>query len=215
MNKLLFTFAVIIVSLVAGYAIQQAARQGRVRLDETALVSLRRRSQWLALFGCIPLSAMLSLWGLPEPEPRLLALPLLGLASWICGSGLAIALGRLLRLDRARAGSLFCCGAFSNIGAVGSLTCVVFLGESAIALVALYRLFEELFFFGIGMPVARWYGSGGKPTLRAFRPDPMLGAVIGALLCGIALNRLGVPRPAMCGIIASASMVLGDRKSVV
>ena len=76
MNKLLFTFAVIIVSLVAGYAIQQAARQGRVRLDETALVSLRRRSQWLALFGCIPLSAMLSLWGLPEPEPRLLALPL-------------------------------------------------------------------------------------------------------------------------------------------
>lgn len=209
MNKLLFTFAVIIVSLVAGYAIQRAARQGRVRLDETVLVSLRRRSQWLALFGCIPLSAMLSLWGLPEPEPRLLALPLLGLASWICGSGLAIALGRLLRLDRARAGSLFCCGAFSNIGAVGSLTCVVFLGESAIALVALYRLFEELFFFGIGMPVARWYGSGGKPTLRAFRPDPMLGAVIGALLCGIALNRLGVPRPAVCGIIASASMVLG------
>lgn len=209
MSKLLFTFTVIIVSLIAGYAVQQAARRGRAGLSETALVTLRLRSQRLALFGCIPLSAMLSLWGLPEPEPRLLALPLLGLASWIAGSAMAVAAGGLLRLDRARAGSLFCCGAFSNIGAVGSLTCVVFLGESTIALVALYRLCEELFFFGVGMPVARWYGCGGRPTLRALRPDPMLGAVIAALLCGIALNRLGVARPALCGGIASASMVLG------
>ena len=211
MDRLLLTLGIIFVSLTAGYAFRHAVAAGRVRLSGEALVLARRRLQTTAVFVLIPVSAMLSLWGLPSRDTRLLPLPLLGLTAWVWGGALSLLFARLLKLDRAQTGSLYCCGTFTNIGAVGSLVCVLFLGESAIALVALYRLCEELFYFSVSFPIARWYSrenDGRRLSFRNLRFDPILKVVLSALLLGIALNLLHVPRPEFCGHLASGFMIL-------
>ncbi len=55
------------------------------RLNSRQLDILRRKLQTISIFGLLPFSAMLSLLGLPNPAPALLALPLLGLVSYIWG----------------------------------------------------------------------------------------------------------------------------------
>lgn len=211
MDRLLLTLGIIFVSLTAGYAFRHAVTAGRIRLSGEAVILARQSLQTTAVFVLIPVSAMLSLWGLPSPDTRLLALPLLGLVAWVWGGALALLFARLLKLDRAQTGSLYCCGTFTNIGAVGSLVCVLFLGESAIALVALYRLCEELFYFSVSFPIARWYSQendGQRLSFRNLRFDPILKVVLSALLLGIALNLLHVPRPDFCGPLASGFMIL-------
>ena len=158
MDRLLITLGIIFVSLVIGYVFQQYVNAGRIPLSDERMTALRQRMQRIALFVFIPISAMLSLWGLPSPDSRLLALPLLGIAAWVWGGILSVLFAKGLGLDRAQTGSLYCCGTFTNIGAVGSLVAVIFYGESAIALVSLYRLCEELFYFSVSFPIARWYG---------------------------------------------------------
>ena len=80
MDRLLLSLCLIFLSLAAGHAAQHLLRMPRPRLE-----SVRKRLQSFAVFCLIPCSAMLSLWGLPSPDTRLLALPFLGIVSWIWG----------------------------------------------------------------------------------------------------------------------------------
>ena len=76
---------------------------------------------------------------------------------------------------------------------------------------ALYRLCEELFYFSVSFPIARWYSrenDGRRLSFRNLRFDPILKVVLSALLLGIALNLLHVPRPEFCGHLASGFMIL-------
>ena len=213
MDRLFLTLIIIFVSLVAGYAFQQWVRNGRTRFSEEVLRPIRLTIQKTAMFGLIPFSAMLSLWGLPSPDPKLLTLPVLGVLSWICGGILALVLSRRLQLVRRQTGSMYCCGTFTNIGAVGSLVAVMHYGEQAIAYTSLYRLCEEVFYFSIAYPVARWFslpeGENPRFTLRGFRFEPVLRVVLAALALGLGLNFAGVPRPEFMGSVAAFSMILG------
>ena len=210
MERLLLTLGIIFVSLVAGYTCRHAAEAGKLPWNAAALEQSRRKMQTLAVFVLIPISAMLSLWGLPKPDPRLIALPVLGLMAWILGGAIALVAARKLGLDRPQTGSLYCCGTFTNIGAVGGLTSLLFLGENSIALVALYRLCEELYYYSVSFPIARWYSplnTETKLSFRAFRLDPILCVIVCALGAGFVLNITGVPRPEFCGPLASGAMI--------
>lgn len=211
MERLFLTLGIIFISLVSGYACRYAVQAGRISLHNISLDDVRRKLQTFAVFVLIPISAMLSLWGLPKPDPRLMALPFLGLAAWILGGGIALAAARRLHLNRPQTGSLYCCGTFTNIGAVGGLTSLLFLGENSIALVALYRLCEEIYYFSISFPVARWFSplnSNAKLSFRAFRLDPILCIILCALATGFVLNIMGASRPEFCGPLASGAMIL-------
>ncbi len=213
MDRLIITLVIIFASLAAGYALtcRVVAKVASGSLQH--FDAMRIRIQKVAMFGLIPVSAMLSLWGLPAPAPRLLFLPLLGLSAWITGGASAIMLSRFLSLDRRQTGSMFCCGSFTNIGAVGSLICVMQYGEQTIALASLYRLCEEFFYFAVAYPIARWYSlpaeSAPRLDFTAFRMEPVLKAVLTALSIGLALNLFGVPRSDVFGTCASASMIAG------
>lgn len=213
MDRLLLTLGIIFVSFTVGYAIRLSSATGRIPISETTLTAWRILTQKIAMFVLIPCSAMLSLWGLPSPDGRLLVLPFLGITAWTVGGGAAILLSGWMGLDRRKIGSMFCCGCFTNIGAVGSLVAVMLYGESTIAIASLYRLCEELFYFAIAYPIAQWYSlpAEGNPslTLKGFRVQPVLKVVLTALGVGIALNLLGVPRPAVFGTIASGFMIAG------
>lgn len=211
MQSLVITFTVIVLSLCAGYGIQRAHRAGVWGINSD-LLPLRKRMQSFALFICMPVSAMLSLWGLPSPSPIYGLFPLLGIIAWFIGGATGLFMARFLRLDREQTGSLFCCASLTNIAGIGGLVCVLYVGEQAIALVALYRMCEEFYYFGIVYPVARSFGEVGKPLslgagLRHLAHDKVIGLILLTLTLGLSLNLLGVPRPAVCGALASGIMI--------
>lgn len=211
MQSLVITFCVILVSLSIGYGIQQV--HGRGGLSAVSdLLPLRKRMQSFALFICMPVSAMLSLWGLPSPTAIYGLFPVLGIVAWLTGGISGLAMARLLRVDRAQTGSMFCCASLTNIAGVGGLVCVLFFGEQSIALVALYRMCEEFYYFGIVYPVARSFGEADralslKDGLRHLAHDKVIGLILLTLSIGFGLNLLGVPRPALCGVLASGIMI--------
>lgn len=209
MQKLLLSLAVIMISLFAGYLVQQMVNVGKIGIAAADMTRLRQRLQTFAMFGLLPISAMLALWGLPSPDPRLLCLPLLGISAWVTGGIFAILLARCLGLDRRHTGCIYCCGTFTNIGAVGALVSVIWFGEQAIAIVTLYRLCEEMFYFSISYPIAKWYSqpAAGRLGLGSFRLDPVLRIVLAALALGICLRLLSVPRPEFCGGLAAACTI--------
>ena len=211
MERLLLTLGIIVASLAAGYVFRRRVDSGWAWCNTDDLARLRKRMQVLAIFFFMPVSAMFSLWGLPTPDARLLALPLLGVTAYVLGGALSIPVSRVLGLNRQQTGSFFCCATFTNIGAVGSLVCVLFLGEATIAMAALYRLCEEMFYYGIAFPVAQWYGQGHEGqrfTLRGLKADPLLCVVLLALGLGIALNVSALPRPEIARIGATVFMLL-------
>lgn len=211
MDRLLLTLTIIFVSLIAGCLIRQWAGSGSAPVQESALKAVRLLIQKIAMFGLIPVSAMLSLWGLPSPDPRLLVLPALGLTAWICGGVLAVFFSRRMALSPEKTGSMYCCGTFTNIGAVGCLVAVMQFGEQAIAMASLYRLCEEMFYFGVALPVARSFSAHAGSLSRSFRlhVDPVLAAILAALALGLVLNLAGVVRPAALGTLSSAAMIAG------
>lgn len=211
LDRLLLTLAIIFISLTLGYYFRRISEKGKIKIPPAVLDNLRARLQTSAIFFLIPLSAMLSLWGLPQPESNLLALPMLGIASYIWGGMLALWAGRLLKMDRRQLGAFYCCGTFTNLGAIGGLVCLLFLGENTIALVALYRLLEEVFYFSVSFPIAKWYGEtspGASLSFKNFKFNPVLGIILAALCSGICLNLGGIPRPEIFGLAASASMLM-------
>ena len=211
MDRLLLTLTIIFVSLIAGCLIRRWTSSGSAPLSENALKALRLLIQKIAMFGLIPVSAMLSLWGLPSPDPHLLVLPALGLTAWICGGVLAVFFSRRMALSPEKTGSMYCCGTFTNIGAVGCLVAVMQFGEQAIAMASLYRLCEEMFYFGVALPAARSFSAHASRLSRSFRlhVDPVLAAVLAALALGLVLNLADVSRPDVLGTLSSAAMIAG------
>lgn len=210
LEKLVFTLAIIFISLALGYGCRHLSEKGILPFSELTLARTRVRLQAFAAFGLIPISAMLSLWGLPKPDSELLALPFLGLIYYIWGGILALLAAKAIHLTRAQTGSFFCCASFGNVSAIGALVCLVFIGENSIALVALYRLLEEVYYFGAVFPIARRFAPKDKPTVfhkSRFNPIPVV--IVLALGAGIALNLCHVPRAPFLGTVASACMLMG------
>jgi predicted permease len=68
----------------------------------------------------------------------------------------------MFKLSPQKTGTLYGCGAFTNIGSTGALVCFVFLCEKGFALVLIYKLFEELSYYAIGFPIAKYYSSSSR-----------------------------------------------------
>ncbi|MEG2173604.1 MAG: hypothetical protein RRY29_10175 [Desulfovibrionaceae bacterium] len=219
MQSLLITFTVILSSLCAGYGLQRAHACGCL-WPAGDLLLVRQRMQRFALFVCMPTSAMFSLWGLPSPSALYTLFPLFGIVGWLTGGLAGLAVARFLGLSRSQTGSVFCCATLTNIAGIGGLVCVLFLGEQSIALVALYRMCEEFYYFGIVCPVSRAFGTGQggmnfSSALRHLVHDKVIGMILLTLSLGLGLNLAGIPRPAGCGFLASGIMIFATMMFLV
>lgn len=207
-TRLTLTFAIIIGSLTAGYIMQKLTKN----FKEEQLTAFRKMLQNIAIFFFMPLGASLSLWGLAKPSPELLLLPFFGVISYICGGYLAIKAAKLLKLSNIQTGSLYCCGTFTNLGAIGGIVSLFFVGEASIAIVSLYRLLEEVYYFGISFPVAKRYSldknSAKDAKNRKNIFSPAVGFIVIALTIGILLNLNNVCRPDFVSPVASTSILI-------
>lgn len=199
MNRILSSFSIIAFGLLLGYTVQRLTARGALRL-RWPLARIRYFLQRMALLGLGPVTFIGALWVVEIREPRIALLAILGAFCHIFGGMAGAVLARLFRMEPAKAGVMFCCGFFTNLGAIGGLVTFIFLGEEGYAYVPLFKLLEELVYYGIGFPVSRFYSPAEKasssigPVARLLH-DPFLLVSIGSLALGATFNLFHLPRP--------------------
>lgn len=194
---------IIVVGLAAGVVLDRFLR---TRGAEGVEHRIRTTLQVVALTVVNPIAFVGALWALPVLDLRLVLLPVVGLGTlagaFVLGSFAARALG----LDPTRA-VLFRTGiSFTNIGNLGGLAVFQILGEGAYALVPLYKLFEELWYYGFLFPHTNLQkaprGAAGAGLVKVVR-DPFVLIVLAALAVGFGLHLSGLERPGWYGPLNS------------
>ncbi|RPH49917.1 MAG: hypothetical protein EHM85_12180 [Desulfobacteraceae bacterium] len=204
MNKILYSFGIISFGIALGVTIQVLHRRGRLQLP-LSIVDLRKLLQKIALLGLHPVAIVGAIWIVRIKDPGLMALPFVGFSALFAGGMLALGAARILKLEPKKTGALFCCGSFTNIGSIGALVCFIFLGEAGFALVPIYKLFEDVSYYAIGFPIARYYsgagenGGGAAARLKGLLSDPFILTAVSSLIIGASLNLSGIERPAFYG----------------
>lgn len=213
MQKILFTLFLIITGLVCGYLLQILANRKGERYY-TALPRLRKRLQRVSMLGLMPVSTVGAIWIIPFNDLRLTLMPVLGAGLLLLGGLLGLGAAWLSGNNGPRKGVFYCCGSFSNIGSIGGLASFLFFGEAGFAYLALYRMFEEMVYYAIGFPIARYYSGTGKGRTIGERisqlcKDPFFLMAISSFILGLLLNFSGVPRPQIYEQVNSVIVPLG------
>jgi len=198
MDRVLQALFVIASGLFTGWLLKQCAGSGRWRRPPD-IPRLKMALQKIALLALLPVTYCGAFWNLDLRVASIYSMPLVGVFTILAGGGLALAGGRLLRLPRPGQGAFFCCGMFTNVGAIGALVCFQLLGEAGFALVPAYKLLEEVVYFGLGFPMARSFTgpsrSGLADALRRIATDPFILCALGGMGAGILLRLSGLERP--------------------
>ncbi len=200
MENLIFSLALILGGLMLGYLVQKLHARQRISLPSD-IVSLRKSLQKLGLLAFMPISFLGAVWIVPFSDLRIVWLPIIGIVALLSGGILGIAAAKMLKVPREQIGVMYCCGSFTNIGAIGSLVCFMLLGEAGFALVALYKMFEEISYYTIGFPIARYYGGSDAAQKNLLQRaagvvrDPFVATVLSAFIAGLFLNLSGIDRP--------------------
>ena len=213
-SKLIYSFSLILFGLLVGYAIQILADRWINRLPISIEV-LRKWLQRTALLFVNPVAILGAVWIVRIHDIGLAFLPFIGLFAIVAGGVWALMASWLLGHGPKKTGSLFCCGAFTNIGSIGALLCFIFLGEPGFALVPIYKLFEEFSYYSIGFPVARYYSGsravdeGDWRRIMRLASDPLIIVSVSSLALGGILNASGLQRPAFYEIVNAVFIPLG------
>ena len=213
MAKFIYSFSIIFLGLLSGYGVQILVQRGRLNLP-VPIDELRKLLQKTALLFINPIAIVGAIWVASIQDVRLAALPFNGLFALISGGILALIAARLLRLEPRKTGAMFCCGSFTNIGSIGALICFIFLGETGFALVPIYKLFEELSYYAVGFPIAKYYSIGGKDEritqrLKGLVKDPFIIVALSSIILGGLLNISAVNRPVAFKSIVAVCVPLG------
>jgi predicted permease len=207
MTRLLFSFGIIIFGITLGYAVQRLDGNGMIKLP-LSTVDLRKFLQKCAIIYLSPIAIAGAIWIVKIESARLIALPFISVGAFVSGGFLALAAARLLKLPPQKTGSLFSCGSFSNTGGIGMLVCFVFLGESGFAFVPIFRLFEEMYIYGVGFPAIRSFNrdvpdTGTSKKMISLFKDPFVLSVLMGILTGFIMNISGIRRPEFFSLVNS------------
>lgn len=213
MAKFAYSFSIILFGLLSGYCVQILVQRGRLHLP-MSIDELRKLLQKIALLFINPVAIIGAIWVVSVQDVRLVALPFIGLFALISGGVLGLIVARLLALEPRKTGAMFGCGSFTNIGSIGALVCFVFLGETGFALVPIYKLFEELSYYTVGFPIAKYYSSSGKDEkisrrLKSLARDPFIIVALSSIIIGGLLNISGMIRPVVFKSVVAVCVPLG------
>jgi len=214
MSNFAYSLGLIAFGLLLGYSMQIAVGRGCIR-PPRPIDALRKLLQRGALLFVNPLAIIGAVWIVPTGRIQLAVLPLIGVFALLAGGLLALAAAKILRLGPKQTGALFGCGSFTNIGSIGALVCFVALGEEGFALVPIYKLFEELFYYAVGFPIAKFYSGGDTVEdgaawrVRRLLRDPFILTALGSILAGGLLNASGLERPPFYGGLNRILVPLG------
>lgn len=197
MQKLLFSLLLILTGLCVGYLWQQRLIK---KQHDDGIPALRKLLQKIGLLFFMPVSFVAAVWVVSFADLRVAFLPVVGALALITGGVFGFGIAGILKKEKEQKSVLFCCGSFTNIGAIGALVAFVFLGEEGFGLVAMYKMFEEILYYTVGFPIVRYISKDSDEMPFAKRlvevsKDPFVRAALGAFICGMALNLSGITRP--------------------
>ena len=213
MSKFIYSFGIILSGLSLGYLIQILVGRDRIKLP-IDIDALRIILQRIALLFVNPIAIVGAIWVVNIRNVRLAALPFNGFFALLIGGILALGVSRMLQLEPKKAGAMFGCGSFTNIGSIGAMVCFVFLGEKGFALVPIYKLFEELSYYAIGFPIAKYYSSRTteeriRDRIKSLTRDPFILVALSSIIIGGLLNFSGAQRPDFYKTIIAVFVPLG------
>lgn len=215
MDRLIFSLALIISGLVVGCTFRRLSERGTITLP-LPVAKLRILLQKAGLLFFMPVSFMTAVWVVRFTDLRIALLPLIGVTALVTGGLLGMILARLSKASPRQTGVLFCCSSFTNIGAIGALVCYMFLGEAGFALVALYKMLEEIVYYTIGFPIARFSSGLTDNEKKSFLnkvwgtvSDPFVATILTAFVVGAILNGSGLARPKVFETINSLFIPAG------
>lgn len=200
MDQLVFSLGIIFSGFMLGYGIQVLVRKKVISIPYD-LHTLRKALQAIALLFFAPIATIGAVWILNFEDLKIVTLPFIGIITLFMGGVFAFLIAKMLRLSRKQTGAYIVSGGFSNLGAIGGLICYAFLGEAGFALVAIYRLFEDVGYYGFGFPIAKSYSvdvaqSESLPArLKKVFLDPFIIVSLASLLAGTLLNLSNLKRP--------------------
>ncbi|MDX1708930.1 MAG: hypothetical protein R3274_10045 [Desulfobacterales bacterium] len=213
MSKFIYSFSIILFGLSLGYVIQVLVKQQRIKLP-LHIDDLRKLLQRIALLFLNPIAIVGAIWVVSLKSVALVALPFIGLSALLAGGVMALGVAHMFKLEPQKTGAFYGCGAFTNIGSIGAMVCFVFLGEKGFALVPIYKLFEELSYYSIGFPIAKFYSSSSSEErisdrIKSLSRDPFILVALSSIVIGGLLNFSGVHRPDFYKNIISVFVPLG------
>ncbi|MEQ9021794.1 MAG: hypothetical protein RLN82_03430 [Pseudomonadales bacterium] len=207
MLAIIYSLALVISAFALGYSFRRICESGQLFLP-VKISDLRRILQKVALLYLFPIALLGAFWIVSFDDIRVIWLPFVGLVALLSGGFLGFLFSRFLKMEREQTGVMFISGLVTNLGALGSLFSFMFLGEAGFALVALYKMLEELCYYMFGFPVARYFGHGNidrrvTPAQRLIGviKDPFVIMVLTSVGAGLTLNFTGVTRPALIEIL--------------
>lgn len=213
-GDILFSLGLIASGLLIGYLYRNRCPHG-VRRTEEEVNLLRRRLQAAALLYVNPVAFGGAIWALDLGDARIVALPFLGLFAITLGGVLAYFAAHALGLNRKQTGVYVTCGGFTNIGSIGSLVTYFLFGETAVALMPFYKLFENFAYYGVGFPYAKSMSDaaseresiGGR--VRGVLTDRYVVVAVSSMAAGLGLNLLGFERPGFYPALNGVLIPLG------
>jgi hypothetical protein len=150
-----------------------------------------------------PWILVLSFWGLELDRRSFVVLPLIGLGVIFLQFGAGLAAARFLGLERRARGAFLVGAILSNVGFLGWSVNQSLFGKPGFDTAFLYGFYFNLAVYGFAYPVAALHS--GDPELRrlGFARRLFVEGIVfyaaAAIALGLALNFLGVPRPAALG----------------
>ncbi|MBT8352623.1 MAG: hypothetical protein KJO26_15500 [Deltaproteobacteria bacterium] len=214
MYKFFYSFSIIIFGLSLGYIIQVLVNRDMFKLP-VSIDRIRKSLQYTALLFINPVAIVGAIWIVNIQNLRIAALPFIGLFALIMGGMFALGAAKLLRLEPKKTGAMYGCGSFTNIGSIGALICFVFLGEPGFALVPIYKIFEEVSYYGIGFPIAKYYSNsagtfeGKWNRLKGLARDPFILVALSSIIFGGLLNYSSLKRPDFYATLNTVFVPLG------
>jgi len=208
------SLGIIVIGLSLGYILQRLCIARILHLP-ISIDNLRKLLQKTALLFVLPLTVLGAVWIVDIQAAAIIALPFIGVGAITLGGILAMGAAKTLELEPRQTGALIPCGAFTNIGSIGALICYIYLGEGGFALVPIYKLFEELTYYSLGFPIAKYYSTldARQDTvgqrLKALIRDPFIIVAVSSIVLGGILNLTGLPRPGFFGTINAMFIPLG------
>ncbi len=190
-GKLLLPIAVIGGGLLAGYLLRRRHLAGQPDGEG----NLSRLSRRLKLFGIAVLSppvVLIAMASRPLTGSEVWSMSLLGAMALLSGALAGRAIIALRHPPDRQAGAFLGCASMTNILSFGGLICFVFWGNYGLQLVYLYKLFEQVLYFGVFYTWCSMYSPDLPPDRRgvisSFKRHPITLIPILTVVAGILLN---------------------------
>lgn len=195
MEKLIFSLSIIIVGIICGQFIK------RTTSNKSNITLVSKRMDQIRVFAFLilnPIVMINSYWIIDFNNISMLILPFICLIVLFVGGAVALFISNVLKHNSQEKASMFACGTFSNLGTIGGLITLTFLGEKAFTIAALYFLFESFYNFLIAYPIIKYIGEGKSDSndkwWLVFYDKTIIIYII-SIIVGVSLNLIGLQRP--------------------